>query len=609
MIRLSLEKLSHFRAKMSYKIDLYIKIFIFWKYKYLSERQFILLLSILVGLSSGIAAVLLKNMVHLIKVWVTGISENDITNIAYFIFPGIGILITGLIVKYALKGKIAVGVPSTLYAISKLKSRMSRRATYASLVTSMITVGLGGSVGLEGPTVGASSAIGSNLARKGRVNYKNTTLLLGCGAAAAMSGIFNAPIAAIVFALEVIMLDLTAGSLIPLLMASVSAALTSSFILGEEVLFNIEVIERFTIGDLPFYILLGVFSGLVSVYFCKSFWFIETAFEKIKGTYRKMLFGSIILGVLIFIFPPLYGEGFGAIKSMLDGNVEGLTEDSFFSQYSDKIWIVIGFLFLLAFFKAIATSVTLGAGGIGGVFAPSLFIGSVVGFAFAKLVNLLGWFNLSERNFTLVGMGGVIAGIIHAPLTALFLIAEITGGYELVIPLMLTAAISFMTSKYFNQHSLYTLQLAKRGELITHNKDKAVLTLMQLKTEVETDFHCVYETDSLRQLVKVVSHSRRNIFPVISKENGHLAGVILLDDIRQMMFRPELYDQILAAQIMSDYEEYVSPNDSMDMVMDKFNRSGAWNLPVIENNRYVGFVSKSKLFNAYRKVLKQFSDE
>lgn len=586
----------------------FLRSFLVWRHKHMTDRQFVILLSILVGFSSGVAAILLKNMVHLIQLLIRSDWVADYQSILYFVYPGIGILLTVLVVKYIIKRKVRHGIPSTLYAISSKNSRIPLKSTYASLLTSMITVGFGGSVGLEGPTVGSSSAIGSNLAKATRMNYKVTTLMLGCGAAGAMSGIFNAPIAAIVFALEVIMLDLTAASLIPLLMASVSAALTSAFMLGNQSLFSIELTEKFTLGDLPFYILLGILSGMMSVYFNKVFWSIESKFDRIRGRFKRVAIGAIALGLLIFLFPPLYGEGFDSIKQMLNGDANALLQGSLFQEYSDVLWVVMLFLLGVTFMKALATSITIGAGGIGGVFAPSLFMGSVLGFVFAKAVNLLSFIGISEKNFTLVGMGGVIAGILHAPLTALFLIAEITGGYELIIPLMLTAAISFMTSRYYNPHSLYNMLLAKRGELITHDKDKAVLTLMKLQTEVEKDFSRVHPDDTLRQLVNTVSNSRRNIFPVV-EEDGSLAGVVLLDDIRQIMFDPNQYDKVLVKELMSSYPTHVSSSDSMDLVMKKFNESGAWNLPVIDNERYVGFVSKSKLFNAYRKVLRNFSDE
>ena len=354
--------------------------------------------------------------------------------------------------------------------------------------------------------------------------------------------------------------------------------------------------------------LLGGLTGLVSVYFCKIYWSIENRFEAVKGAYKRMIIGSIILGLMLFFIPPLYGEGFGFIKLLLDGNITQVLNGTYLNVFTDNIWVIIVFLVLIVLTKAIATSVTLGAGGVGGIFAPSLFLGSITGYVFAKIVNILDFVGLSERNFTLVGMAGLIAGVIHAPLTGLFLIAEITRGYELIIPLMITAGFAFMTSKYFNQHSLYTMQLAKRGELITHNKDKAVLTLMKLHSEVEKDFSTVSPDDNLGDLVKVVSNSKRNIFPVIDKEEG-LVGVVLLDDVRQIMFEPEQYSKVIVEELMIDFPTSVSSTDSMDSVMRKFNNTGAWNLPVIDDGKYIGFVSKSKLFNAYRKVLQDFSDE
>lgn len=582
--------------------------FLNWRLRHLNNRQFLLVLSILVGISSGMLAVFLKKSVAFIQELIVPAKSFEYENYVYLIYPTIGILLTLLIIRFVIRRNVGHGIPSTLHAISKKDSKLPFTSTYASIITSMITVGFGGSVGLEGPTVGASSAVGSNYARLGRVNYKSTTLLLGCGAAAAMSGIFNAPIAAIVFALEVIMLDLTAGSLIPLLLASVSATLTSQLILGNNLLFDIRLTEIFTISDLPFYGLLGILTGLISVYFCKVYWSIELRFERMGGKIKRLLIGSATLGLLLFLFPPLYGEGFEAIKNLLNGDEYALLEGSFFYDFKNHAWVVMLFLLAVVFFKAIATTVTLGSGGIGGVFAPSLFIGSVFGFSLAKLLNLTSFFNVSEKNFTLVGMGGVVAGILHAPLTALFLIAEITGGYDLVIPLMLTAAISFLTSKYFNPHSLYTMQLAKRGELITHDKDKAVLTLMNLQTEVEKDFLHISPKDSLRDLIKVVSRSKRNIFPVLNEKKG-LEGVVLLDDIRQIMFEPNQYDNVFVSEVMRDFPTSITSTENMDKVMEKFNKTGAWNLPVIDHGVYVGFVSKSKLFNAYRKVLQNFSDE
>ncbi|MBR9830572.1 CBS domain-containing protein [Cryomorphaceae bacterium S-15] len=578
-----------------------------WRRRKINTKQWIMILSIVVGFAAGISAVIMKNLVHLVQSLLTHSFVKDYHNYLYFIYPIVGIFLTLIFIKYILKQKVGHGIPSTLYAISTKRSIIARYNMYASVVASVLTVGFGGSVGLEGPAVSTSSAIGSNIGRLGKVNYKATTLLLGCGAAGAMAGIFNAPIAAIVFALEVIMLDLTAGSLIPLLLASVSAALTSRFIAGDSVLFNVEITEFFKLSDTPYFVLLGVFSGLVSVYFSKVYWSIEARFDRIKSPFQRLWIGGVILGGLIFFIPPLYGEGFLTINELLTGNYINIFDGSVFFEYRENLIVAIGLLFLMMAFKAMATAVTFGAGGVGGIFAPSLFLGSTAGFVFAKILNYFNFINVSEKNFILVGMGGLLAGVLHAPLTALFLIAEITASYELITPLMLTAATSFLTAKYFVPHSLYTMQLAKRGELITHDKDKAVLTLMKLHSEVEMDFKTVLPEMTLGELVKVVAKSHRNIFPVLD-EDGMLVGIVLLDDIRKIMFDPSLYDSITVADVMSDFPDCVSSMDTMDSVMSKFQKTGAWNLPVIDNKKYVGFVSKSKLFNAYRKILMDFSE-
>jgi len=579
-----------------------------WRVKHIQHKHFVLFLSLIVGLLSGLAAVIIKNTVHFIQQLVaTGVSQN-IHNYLYFVFPLVGLFLTVVLIKYIIRRPVGHGIPGVLYAISKKNSIIKSFGIYASVITSAITVGFGGSVGLEGPTVSTGSSLGSNLGRFFKLDYKTTTLLIGCGAVGAMSGIFNAPIAALVFALEVFMFDLTLTSMIPFLMASVSAALTSRMMLGDNVLFNIQIQDVFLTSDVPFYILLGIFTGLISVYFNKMFWFIEDLFDKLKKPFVKLLVGGSLLGVLIFFIPPLYGEGFITIKMLFSGDYTSIVNNSLFFEYKDNIFIMLGLLFALMLFKVIAASLTFGAGGVGGVFAPSLFVGASGGFVFAKTLNHLGLTNLSESNFTLVGMAGLIAGVLHAPLTSLFLIAEITSGYELIIPLMITATIAYLTSKYFVPHSIYNMQLAKRGELITRHKDRAVLTLMNLEKEVERDFNVINPGSSLGDLVKVVSMSKRNLFPVVDEE-GILQGVITLDDIREIMFKPDMYDEVMIESLMVQPRDFISLKDSMDVVMDKFSKSNAWNLPVLENDKYVGFVSKSKLFNAYRKMLINFSEE
>jgi CIC family chloride channel protein len=582
--------------------------FYLWRIKHIQHKHFVLFLSVIVGLLSGLTAVIIKNSVHFIQQLVsTGFSQN-IHNYLYFIFPMVGLFLTVLLIKYGIRRPVGHGIPGVLYAISKKNSIIKSFGIYASIITSALTVGFGGSVGLEGPTVSTSAALGSNLGRLFKLDYKTTTLLIGCGAVGAMSGIFNAPIAALVFALEVFMFDLTLTSMIPFLVASVTAALTSRMMLGDNVLFNIQITDVYSVSDVPFYILLGVFTGLISVYFNKMFWFIEDLFDKLKKPFFKVLVGGSLLGVLIFFIPPLYGEGFVTIKMLFSGNYTSIVDNSLLFNYKDNVFIMLGLLFALMFFKVVASALTFGAGGVGGVFAPSLFIGASGGFVFAKTLNQLGFTNLSESNFTLVGMAGLIAGVLHAPLTSLFLIAEITSGYELIIPLMITSTIAYLTSKYFVPHSIYNMQLAKRGELLTRHKDNAVLTLMNLKTEVETDFNIIPPNSTLGDLVKVVSLSKRNLFPVVDEE-GVLCGVITLDLIREIMFKPEMYLDVMVESLMVLPRDFISVHDSMDEVMKKFTVSNAWNLPVLENDKYVGFVSKSKLFNAYRKMLINFSEE
>lgn len=582
--------------------------FYLWRVKHIQHKHFVLFLSLIVGLLSGFAAVLIKNSVHFIQQFVsTGFTQN-IHNYLYFIFPLVGLFLTVVLIKYIIRRPVGHGIPGVLYAISKKNSIIRSFSIYASVITSALTVGFGGSVGLEGPTVSTGGALGSNLGRLFKLDYKTTTLLIGCGAVGAMSGIFNAPIAALVFALEVFMFDLTLTSMIPFLMASVSAALTSRMMLGDNVLFDIQIKDQFLASNVPFYILLGVFTGLISVYFNKMFWFIEDIFDKMKKPFIRLIIGGSLLGVLVFFIPPLYGEGFVTIKMLFSGNYTSIVNNSLLYNFQDNTLIMLGLLFALLLFKVIAAALTFGAGGVGGVFAPSLFVGASSGFVFAKTLNYLGLTNLSESNFTLVGMAGLIAGVLHAPLTSLFLIAEITSGYELIIPLMITAAIAYLTSKYFVPHSIYNMQLAKRGELLTRHKDKAVLTLMNLAKEVEKDFNIISPDSTLGDLVKLVSLSKRNLFPVVDKE-GFLHGIITLDDIRDIMFKPEMYDNVKIESLMIQPSAYINSDDTMDVVMDKFSKTNAWNLPVLDNGNYVGFVSKSKLFNAYRKMLINFSEE
>ena len=582
--------------------------FLAWRIKHINQKQFVLILSVLVGISSGLAAVVIKNLVALLQQGLSQVVASDLQTYLSIAFPLVGILITIVIIKYVIRQSIYPGIPSTLYAISKRKGLMKAHNMFSSIITSAFTVGFGGSAGLEAPTVATSAAIGSNLGHAVRLNHKTKSLLIGCAAAGSMAAIFQAPIAALVFAIEVIMLDLTMASMVPLLLASISAVLTSTFLLGDTILFKFDLVHKFTMGEVPFYILLGVFTGIFSLYFTKIHNFTTGLIERVKKPFSKAIIGGIVLGAILFLFPPLYGEGYDIINALIAGDESTVLQGIFFEGFDKSLVPILIFLALLFFFKAVSTTITLTIGGVGGIFAPALFMGSTLGYVFAKLVNSFGFKNLSQSNFTLVGMAGLIAGILHAPLTAIFLIAEITGGYGLFVPLMIAASISYLTIKLFTTHSIYTYQLASRGELLTHDKDKTVLTLMKLKSEIETDLTKISADMSLGSLVPVIASSRRNLFPVVDAQD-QLLGIVLLDDIRQIMFNRELYDRTFVYDLMTDPPDAIQVDDTMDKVMQRFESTGAWNLPVVSQGKYVGFVSKSKLFSAYRKLLQEFSDE
>lgn len=582
--------------------------FLIWRLKHISHKQFVFILSMVVGFLAGLVAVVIKNGTHFIQLLLEGNLIQEYHTAFYFVFPIIGLVLVYLIVKFIIKVQPAHGIPATLYAISKKKGFMERFQMYGSLIAAPITVGFGGSVGLEGPTVASGAAISSNLSRLLHLNQPTRTLLIGCAAAGAIAAIFKAPIAAIIFAIEVFSLDLTLFSLIPLLLASVSAIITSYFFFGDDILLPFNIEDKFVIGDIPLYILLGIIAGFVSIYFTRTYERFQKFFEKIASPTKRLLIGGIGIGVLVYLIPPLYGEGFDVINDLVQGNPERALHNNILNLDVTNVWTVIALLGGLVFFKIIASALTFGAGGVGGIFAPTLFMGSILGNCVAKIINALG-IPVSESNFTLVGMTGVMAGVLHAPLTAIFLIAEVTGGYELVIPLMITAAISFMLTKYFVPHSVYAMELGRSGDLITHDKDHAVLTLMDIKTVVETNFVIIYSDMTLGEIVhNAVVKSNRNIFPVIHKETKELQGIILLDDLRPVMFDQSLYTKITARELMKNPPAIIDlSKDKMTDVMKKFEETGAWNLPVISQDTYYGFISKSKLLTAYRRKLIVFS--
>ena len=584
------------------KLNNIFKKILIWRYKYISERQFVYILSVLIGFLAGLGTLVLKNLTFFFQEVLEGKFIKDFHHSLYFIFPIIGLVLVYYIKKHFIKKGIGHGISTTLHAISKENGIIEKYKMYASLITAPITVGFGGSVGLQGPAVSTGAALGSTVAQLFHMSTKTRMLLIGCATAGAMSSMFKAPVAAIIFAVEIFSLDLAFVSLVPLLLASVSAVITSYFFLGKDVLFGFKLQDSFEINDLFFYVLLGLGTGIASVYFSKIYFRITGFFDKFNNQFKKLIIGGVAIGIMLYLIPPLYGEGYGLINKLLNGNAIAALEDIPYDIDFTNVWMVILFLLLITFFKAIAMTITFSAGGVGGIFIPTLVMGSALGNVFSKIINQFG-FHVSETNFTLIGMTGLMAGVLHAPLTAIFLIAEITGGYDLFVPLMLVSAISFAFTKYFISNSIYTLELAKRGELITHNKDKNVLMMMRIDTLIETNFITIQPEMSLGAMLKnAVSKSNRNIFPVIDS-NKHFIGTVLLDDIRSIMFDEEMYEKVTVETLMKRAPELIFYNDSVEAIMQKFKESGAWNLPVVRKGTYVGFISKSKLLNTYRNKL------
>ncbi|WP_375241939.1 chloride channel protein [Lacinutrix sp.] len=578
--------------------------FLIWRYKNISEKNFTFILSAIVGLLAGLAAVTLKNITFTIEVLLDkGIvfSQNQL----YFILPVIGLLLVYLFVKYVSKKPIEHAIPSILFSLTRKSGFLKRSKIYFPLIAAPLTVGFGGSVGLLGPAVASGAAISSNLGKLFHINRKTRTLLIGCAAAGAISSIFKSPIAAIIFAVEVFALDLTFVSLLPLLIASVSSVITSYFFLGDDLLFNFNFSDKFEIKDILFYAVLGIGTGFASIYFTKMYFAILKFFEGFKTAFQRLIIGGLAIGIMLYFIPPLYGEGFGFINNLLAGNhVEALGKTPF-DDFKDNIWVVILLLIGITIFKAVAMTTTFAAGGVGGIFIPTMVMGSALGNVVAKVINNIGLgFNVSETNFTLIGMAGLIAGVLHAPLTAIFLIAEITGGYELFIPLMITVGISFSVKKSAIDYTIYTRELTEKGQLLTHNKDQNVLTLMTLDAIIESHFSVLHPKMTLGDMLHHgVAKSTRNLFPVVDEE-GELTGIILLDDVREIMFDQSLYKTTLVESLMNNPPDKIIYNkDSMQTVMQKFQDSGAWNLPVIKDEKYIGFVSKSKLLTAYRRQL------
>ncbi len=589
--------------------SLYLKLLI-WREKHIKERNFVLILALIVGIASGFAALLLKYLIHIISDAL--LSHFAVTggNYMYLLWPVLGVLITSVFVRYVIRDNISHGVTRVLYAISQKKSRLKPHNMYASLIGSSVTIGFGGSVGAEGPIVYTGAAIGSNLGSAFRMSPRVLMILVGCGAAAGIAGIFKAPIAGMLFTIEVLMLDLTAVSIMPLMLSSIAAATVAYAFTGYESEFFFSQSETFLTMRIPYVIVLGVFCGFVSLYFTKVMNMVEQMFSRLANPWLKFLVGGAILSLLIFLFPPLYGEGYGPINSLLNGQYTQIFDGSIFYGYRENVWMVMVFILLIILTKVFATSATNGGGGVGGTFAPSLYVGCMTGFLFAMLVNTLGLCDggLSLKNFALMGMAGVMSAVMHAPLMAIFLTAEMTGGYQLFLPLLIVSTISYGTIRLFLPWSIYSMRLAQRGELLTHEKDKSVLTLLKVDNVIEKDFLPVRPEMSLKEMVDVISRSNRNLFPVIDND-GNLLGIVLLDDIRNIMFRPDLYRKLKVNKFMTTAPAKIEVNEPMEVVMKKFDDTNAWNLPVVENGKYIGFVSKSKIFNSYRRVLKHYTDD
>ncbi|WKZ61546.1 MAG: chloride channel protein [Cyclobacteriaceae bacterium] len=573
-----------------------------WIQQKLSERQFFILSSVLVGLTAGLAAVLLKSLVHLIYELVTHDYQLPFQFWLYLFLPFIGLLITVLYAQRFHKGSFDKGTSFILYAITRKSSLMAPFHMVAHLITSAITIGFGGSSGLEAPIATTGSAIGSNYARTYHLNYRQRTLLLSCGAAAGIAAAFNAPIAGVLFAIEILLLDISATAFIPLIIASAVGALCSNIILQDGILLSFKTQIPFNFYNVPYYVLMGIFAGLLATYHSRTFLQVDAWFAKRKSPYVKVFIGGGILAVLILLFPPLFGEGYSSVIALSQNSTQTLLNASILKDFITNEWLILLFIGGIMLAKTFAVGATISSGGNGGNFAPSLMTGAFLGFFFSRFINLTGFGKLPESNFTLVAMAGVMSGVMHAPLTAIFLIAEVTGGYGLMIPLMIVASISYTVSRFIEPESIESKKLAQKGAVIIHDRDKKILSDLSLSNLIETNFQSIVETARLRDLIAVIEKTTRNIFPVITEE-GKLTGVIELNSIREIMFNTELYDKIVVKELMRKAPAIIEEGESMDEVMKKFDATDSWNLPVTRQGKYLGFISKSAIFNKYRSEL------
>ena len=576
---------------------------------FLTPKQFILLSSVLVGMSSAFAVIVLKSFAHLVYSFGTYI--NSLLQFSFFksLLPFAGLILTVFVIHRFLGGSIEKGTSQILYAVAKKASIIPSKQMYAHIATSSLTVGLGGSAGLESPIVVTGAAFGSNYAQHYKLSYKDRTLLIGCGVAGGIAAAFNAPIAGVLFAVEFLLVDVSISAFTPIMIAAATGALVSVIALNEDILLNFKHQQEFDYHKIPFYILLGIFTGFISVYYTRNFQKTEHFFSHMRlNPYKKALLGASILAVLILIFPTLFGEGYESIKTLANNDANELVVDTIFAKFKDNRWIMLAFVTATMMVKVFATGVTLGSGGNGGNFAPALFMGSYIGYIFSKFINLTGLTHLPISNFTLVGMAGILSGLFHAPLTAIFLIAEITGGYSLMLPLMIVASISFAISKRFEVHSMDLKGLAQKGHAFTGNKDSNVLSTLNTNSIIHTDYLTLKPDENLEKLVDLISHSTQVVFGVIDKE-GHLLGVIHFNNIREIIFNAYRVKYTLVKDIMAKPADVIYPFNSMEVVMNKFEKTRATFLPVIKDEKYFGFISKSEALEAYRAKLKSMTIE
>lgn len=579
-----------------------------WRHAHMSEKQFMLLLSVPTGFLAGLSAIIIKTLAHFVRDYFFGLVTTDNHyNLLFFVLPAIGILLTIIFCRYILRKDVGHGIPGILYAIKKNKGAVKPYNTYASIITSSLTVGFGGSVGLEGPSVSTGASIGSNIGQLLRLNQKNIIVLIGMGCAAALASIFQAPITGIIFAIEVFMIDISMAALVPIIVSSFVAILTSYFFLGRAFEYTITTSTTFMPSNSLFYVGLGLFVGLISAYFMYVYFKVEKKSKKVKSPWVRFAYGATGLGVLIYIFPALYGEGYEAINAALRGDTSILFANSFLTVFQNNTWCILLLLLIIILLKAFATSFTFAAGGVGGTFAPALFIGSFSGMFFAMLVNTLGLGTLNVTNFALVGMGGVIAGMLHAPLTGIFLIAEISNGYSLMVPLMIVSALSYAINRVFFKDSIYTKAVSEKGVKVTHNKDVSILNMMTTNKLIETNFSIIRPGQTLRDLLPLIASSTRNIYPVVDY-NGDFKGHVLFDSIRSIIFNSEYYDTLIDdIMLLPDY--IISTNDHVEEVVQKFEQSGKYNIPVIDKGKYLGYVSRAIVFTTYQATLKEISDD